>query len=139
MNKIAKFLFEQRVYIEDVDAMSCVYHANYLKYCERARTELLNSCGFSHAQMIKEKRNFFVMRRTEMDHFSPAFLGDALKIETRVSKIGGASVTFEQNIYRDDTPIAKLVASLVYVSEFTAIKIPEPLRQIFLQLMPNES
>lgn len=124
--------FEVRVYMEDVDAMGCVYHPNYLKFCERARTELFRNHGFCHATLIKEKQNFFVMRYVKMDYVLPSFLKDVLTVRTSVIKIGGASMLMQQDIYREQTLMAKLEACLVYVDNtFKALKIPQDLRDLF--------
>jgi acyl-CoA thioester hydrolase len=136
MNRI----FEQRVYMDDVDAMGCVYHANYLKFCERARTEMLRAAGFCHGQLILEGKNFFVMRRIEMHYLAPAYLKDILRIETAVIDVKGASVTFEQRIFRESVLIGQLIAQLVYVNHaFKVSKIPISLRNMFQQLMSKQT
>lgn len=89
-----------RVYIEDTDAGGMVYYANYLKFAERARTEMLRAAGFSHAEMIGADGLMLVVRRCAVDFLKSARLDDDLEIETRVLDIGGASVELEQLVRR---------------------------------------
>ena len=130
--------FDVRVYMEDVDAMGCIYHPNYLKFCERARTEMFRESGFCHAAMIKEKQNFFVMRHMAIDYILPCFLRDQLTVKTTISAIGGASLTMHHDIVREQTLVTQLKAQLVCVdSHFKALKISEDWRQIFNRFVIN--
>lgn len=128
-------IFEQRIYLEDVDAMGCVYHANYIKFCERARTEMLRAHGFCHGTAIQEAKNFFVMRHIEIDYLGAAFLKDLIQVETRLKELKGASIIFEQDIFRDTTHLVQVTVKLVYVNQdFKVVRIPESLKQIFSRL-----
>ncbi len=80
-----------RVYFEDTDAAGIVYYANYLKFAERARTDMLRDFGVSHADMMKRDGLVLVVRRCEIDYLKPARLDDLLTVETEVAKLGGAS------------------------------------------------
>jgi acyl-CoA thioester hydrolase len=132
-------IFEQRVYLDDVDAMGCVYHANYLKFCERARTHMMESYGFYHADAIQQRQNFFVMRHTEMDYLAPAYLKDTLRIETHIIRVTGASVTFEQRLLRQETVIGILKAQMVYVDHaFKIARMPEELKQVFMGILHRD-
>ena len=78
-----------RVYYEDTDAAGIVYHANYLKFAERGRTEMLRELGFEHSASREESGTLFTVRRCSIDYLAPARLDDALTVDTRVVEIGG--------------------------------------------------
>ncbi len=84
-----------RVYFEDTDAAGIVYYANYLKFAERARTDMLRDLGVSHAEMMKRDGLVLVVRRCEIDYLKPAKLDDLLTVETEAAKLGGASVDLQ--------------------------------------------
>jgi acyl-CoA thioester hydrolase len=92
---------EIRVYYEDTDCGGVVYYANYLKYFERARTEYLESRGWSVASLM-EQGTVFVVVHAEVDYRSPARYGETLIIETVVSDISAASFTFA-HVVKDKT------------------------------------
>jgi acyl-CoA thioester hydrolase len=88
-----------RIYYEDTDAGGLVYHANYLRFAERGRTELLRALGSHHAEIAGDAGVSFAVRRCEIDFRSPARLDDQLEVETRIADIRGASIEFEQTIF----------------------------------------
>jgi acyl-CoA thioester hydrolase len=96
------FTLPVRVYYEDTDAGGVVYYANYLRFCERARTEWLRTLGFSQARMHQDAHILFVVRSVQADYHQGAVLDDLLSVETRVAKLGGASMIFEQRILRQE-------------------------------------
>jgi acyl-CoA thioester hydrolase len=85
-----------RVYYEDTDAGGVVYHANYLRYAERARTEALREAGIPHAEMVEQCRVMFMVHRAEIDYVRPAMLDDLLVVETQTIDVGGASAVLRQ-------------------------------------------
>ncbi|WP_319025134.1 tol-pal system-associated acyl-CoA thioesterase [Nisaea nitritireducens] len=87
-----------RVYYEDTDAGGVVYHANYLRFAERGRTEYLRDVGVSQSELSDEEGVYFVVRRSVIDFRLPARLDDALEIQTRIAGIKGASFEVEQTI-----------------------------------------
>ena len=89
-----------RVYFEDTDAGGVVYHGNYLKFAERARTELLRAGGFDHTGLAKEHAVLIVLRDCTMEFIAPARLDDALEVRSRITTIGGASLTMRQEVFR---------------------------------------
>jgi len=91
-----------RIYYEDTDCGNVVYYANYLKYCERARTEFLESKGVSMKQLIDDNI-FLVVAEAALKYLSSGRYGDILAIETIVDRVGPASVTFNHEIKRDAT------------------------------------
>ena len=89
-----------RVYYEDTDAAGMVYHANYLKFTERARTECLRELGFEHRRLLEEAGVRFAMHRCEIDFLSPARLDDAIEVHTRLIDARGARMQALQMVRR---------------------------------------
>ncbi|MDP3038087.1 MAG: tol-pal system-associated acyl-CoA thioesterase, partial [Rhodocyclaceae bacterium] len=89
-----------RVYYEDTDAGGVVYYANYLKYLERARTELLRELGFEQHQLAGEAGLAFAVRSLSVEYLKPARLDDLLEVATRIEALGRAQVTFAQSVVR---------------------------------------
>src|SRR3954466_11100292 len=87
-----------RVYYEDTDAGAVVYHASYLRFAERARTEALRDLGIPHAEMVDHYHLMFMVRRIEVDYLRPARPDDSLVIQTEAVEIGGASVQLRQTV-----------------------------------------
>lgn len=104
----ASHRFAIRVYYEDTDAAGMVYHSNYLKYAERARTEWLRDLGVQQRQWRDETGLGFAVTRCEIDFRRPARLDDVLDVATRVLEIGGASLVAEQVIRREADEVARL-------------------------------
>ncbi len=94
------FIFPVRVYYEDTDAFGIVYYANYLKFAERARTEMLRAFGTDHVRLRQEAGLAFAVRRCVVDYRAPARLEDALLVATRVLRVAGASFALGQAIRR---------------------------------------
>lgn len=97
--------YETRIYYEDTDAGGVVYHANYLRMAERARTEALRDLGVPHAELTAQYGLFFMVRRIKMDYVAPARLDDAVAVVTRPMAVGPASIELRQSFFRcDDRP-----------------------------------
>ena len=97
-----------RVYYEDTDAAGMVYHANYLKFAERGRSELLRSLGFPHHKLGAEDGVGFAVRRCTIEYLAPARLEDSLTVVTMLTGVGAATLTARQEIRRDDALLADL-------------------------------
>jgi acyl-CoA thioester hydrolase len=120
-----------RVYFEDTDAGGVVYHANYLRWAERARTESLRAIGLPHHLLMERHGSLLVVRRVEVAYLRPARLDDAVTVETRVLRLGGASVEVGQDVVAaDGAMLARLKIGLVCVSTGTLkpVPLPEPWR-----------
>src|SRR6202021_604788 len=87
-----------RVYYEDTDAGGVVYHASYLRFAERARTEALRALGIPHAEMVDHNNLMFMVHRLEVDYLRPARPDDLLVVETAATLVGGASVQLRQMV-----------------------------------------
>ncbi len=105
-----------RVYYEDTDAGGVVYHATYLRFAERARTEALRDLGIPHAEMLQCFTLMFVVRRLEVDYLRPARIDDLLTIVTEPLDVGGASVLLRQDVQGPDGSCAVLTVRLACVT-----------------------
>jgi acyl-CoA thioester hydrolase len=104
-----------RVYYEDTDAGGVVYHANYLRFAERARTEALRDAGAPHAELVGQHGLMFMVRRVKVDYLAPARLDDRLVVTTATLKLRGASVDLRQTVSRDGGVLAVLELQMVCV------------------------
>lgn len=125
--------FPVRVYYEDTDAGGIVYHASYLKFAERARTEWLRTLGFNHKQLKQEHGIIFAVHTLEVTFHQPAYLDDELIMETRLARLGGARMELEQSVKRDKDRIAELRVNIACLQDSgRAGRIPDVLRQAFI-------
>ena len=108
----AEFSLPIRVYIEDTDAGGIVYYVNYLKYLERARTELMRTFGLERAAVSDAGWNF-VVSDVSLSYKEPARLDDQLHATAVISAVGGATINFHQTVRRDD---AVLVAGDIQIA-----------------------
>lgn len=95
------FTWPVRVYWEDTDAGGIVYYANYLKFMERARTELLRKLGIHQRRLVQEQGIIFAIVSVNMEYRLPARLDDLLMVTCEVATEGRASFSFEQNVWRE--------------------------------------
>jgi len=100
MTKSKVFSLPVRVYFQDTDAGGVVYHANYLNFMERARTEWLRTYGHSNAGLMKEFGMVFVMRSVKLDYLKPALLDDLLEVTAQIKDIGRSRLTLLQTVRR---------------------------------------
>lgn len=143
MSKIHRFT--TRVYYAETDAGGVVYHARYLNFLERARTELMREHGFDYASTTAVNGEAFVAVDAHMQYRAPARLDDELIVETSVSHLGGASVKLQQNVLKRVAEGEQLLLegsiTLVHVSlkEFKALRIPQNMRDALqLYLLTKE-
>jgi len=94
------FTIPVRVYWEDTDASGVVYHASYLRYMERARSDWLRALGIDQAALIREERLQFAVVEAQIRYHRPARFGDELQVSVLLTERGGASVTMAQEIRR---------------------------------------
>ena len=119
-----------RVYFQDTDAGGVVYHANYLNFMERARTEWLRAHGYSNAGLMKEFGMVFVVRSIKLDYLRPAMLDDALDVTAQIKDIGRSRISLAQSILRGTEALTEAEVHLVCVSvaTFKPASVPEVLR-----------
>ena len=129
-----------RVYYEDTDAGGIVYHANYLRFAERGRTEALRDLGVPHAEMSALHGLFFMVRRIKVDYLAPARLDDSLIVETTTLAVGGATVELRQDVLRGSEPLARIEVQLVCgrIADQRPARIPPRWRDAMRQLLAQE-
>ena len=124
-----------RVYYEDTDAAGIVYYANYLKFAERGRTEMMRELGFAHSEIAKEIGTLFTVRRCSIDYRAPARLDDALTVYTRVMEIGGATLLLDQQIRRDEAILVQIDMLVACVGhDGRPRRVPSGLRAALIEL-----
>ena len=109
-----------RVYFEDTDFTGLVYHANYLKFCERGRSDFIRNLGIDHRSLENPEQGdpaVFVVRRIEVDYLKPASIDEVLEVVTRCAEIGGATLILSQEVRREALVLARLKVSVVLVSK----------------------
>ncbi len=119
--------FPVRVYYEDTDFSGVVYHAAYLRFMERGRTEFLRARGLSQSDLYRadgEAPAAFAVRHMTIAFHAPARMDDALSIETRIDALGGASVTMLQRVRRDATVLVEASVRLGLVAGGRARRLP---------------
>lgn len=102
---VKKFTYPIRIYYEDTDAGGVVYYANYLKFFERARTEMLRARGFEQDEIKANDGVIFAVRSVQVDYLRPALFNNLLQVSSNVTDIKKASLTFSQQINRDGEPL----------------------------------
>lgn len=122
-----------RVYYEDTDFSGIVYHASYLRFMERGRTNYLRLIGADHRALFEqaaaEAPGFaFVVRHMDIAFRKPAFMDDVLTILTAPEEVKGASITLHQKVMRGDDLLVEAHVQVAFVSGGRARPIPKPLR-----------
>jgi acyl-CoA thioester hydrolase len=121
-----RFVWPVRVYWEDTDGGGVVYHAAYLKFLERARTELLRAAGVVQSRLREEHGLVFAIRGVQMRFIKPARLDDLLQVETWIERRGRASLDFGQRILRAGEPLvtAAVAAACIDAASFRPAAMP---------------
>ena len=120
------FVWQTRVYYEDTDAGGVVYHANFLRFMERARTEWLRELGYELDKLEQEYGFLFAVRSADIDYIKPAYLNDLLRIEVSVSRKGMASLDLDHEVYRDETLVcrARIKLAGIVAETFRPMALP---------------
>lgn len=125
------FKFNVKVYYEDTDAGGVVYYANYLKFLERARSEVIYKLGYSNIDLKKKFGILIIVKSCNIEYKRPALLEDNLTIISSIDKISRTSFSMKQNIKRDEEIIAISNIHLVSVNlDGKPIKIPDKLNNL---------
>lgn len=129
---MSEFRWPIRVYYEDTDAGGVVYHANYLNYYERARTEWLRAKGFEQDELRDEEKLIFAVRRVSIDYDLPARFNDELEVISNIEEIKTTRMYFQQQIFKTDgtrinTATVEVVA--IHSELFKATRIPDHILQ----------
>lgn len=134
---MSEFSWQVRVYYEDTDAGGVVFYANYLKFFERARTELLRKHNINQRELLETTGLVFVVRRVHVEYRSSARLDDALDITARPRLDGRTRLIFDQEAYRaaDNKLLCRAEAEIICV---TADGFrPRPLPPVILEIVPS--
>lgn len=125
-----------RVYWEDTDASGIVYHAGYLRFAERARTEMLRALDLGQAALLEATGVAFAVRRCVVEFLAPARLDDALQVVSRVVEMRGASMAMAQRVERDGRALVTLDVKLACIDrEGRATRLPAPVRAAFAEAL----
>jgi acyl-CoA thioester hydrolase len=111
-----------RVYYEDTDAGGIVYHTNFIKYCERARSEQFFAKGL---RPLEGDTSGFVVTHIDANFHSPAFLGDMLEVQSRVLIRKRSYIVLQQSVYRGSILLFEMDIKLAYISNAKPSKIPD--------------
>ena len=122
---------EIRVYYEDTDAGGIVYHTNYIKYCERARSEAFFSQGMVPAL---GDDSGFVVRNIKADFLATSKLGDMLSVTSKIVTLKSSSLILLQEVWKDETKVFSMEVVLVYVKNGRPSRIPEAFKVLFASL-----
>jgi acyl-CoA thioester hydrolase len=130
--RVPPHVFACRVYYEDTDAAGIVYYANYLRFAERARTEMLRAGGLEHARFYAETGIMLAVRRCVADYLAPARLDDLLSIESRITALRGATLELAQVVRRDTgADLVRMTVTLVaLLASGKPTRIPPQLRDL---------
>lgn len=131
--------YQLRVFYEDTDAAGIVYYANYLKFIERARTEMMREAGVSHSQLMAQKGIAFIVRRCLADFRAPARLDDLLEVRTRILAIGGASIEAEQVVWHGQDSLVRCEIKLGCIDRAgRPARLPEAVHAALARFKPRE-
>ncbi|MBE0470061.1 MAG: tol-pal system-associated acyl-CoA thioesterase [Methyloprofundus sp.] len=134
MNK--QFTWSVRVYYEDTDAGGVVFYANYLKFYERARTEMLRAMGFEQDELMAQQNVIFVVRSVQVDYLKPAKFNDLLEVSAGLNLVKSASLIFEQSIRRQDEILSKATIRIACLDANTMR--PQLIPDFLKQALNNE-
>ena len=119
---------EFKVYYEDTDASGRVYHANYLKFFERGRTDLIYQTKYTHEILLDKFNIFFVVKECSIEFKKPAFFEDTIKVVSKIDDLSRVRIQFNQKIFRDSTLLAQAKILVIPVNRSGKIlKLPNEL------------
>ena len=116
------------VYYEDTDASGRVYHANYLKFLERSRTDLIYQTNYTHEELLKKFDLIFVVKECSISFKKPAFFEDLIKVTSEIDQLSRVKIKFNQKIYRDSDLLVQASVLVIPVNSSGKIsKLPNEL------------
>ncbi len=120
-----------RVYYEDTDAGGIVYHTNYIKYCERARSEVFFQKGMMPSQ---GDSSGFVVRDLKASFLATSVLGDILDVTSKILTLKSTSLVLLQEVWKEEVKVFSMEVVLVYIDKGKPCRIPEVFKEIFASL-----
>ncbi|HEX8666526.1 MAG TPA: tol-pal system-associated acyl-CoA thioesterase [Beijerinckiaceae bacterium] len=134
-----RHLLPVRVYYEDTDFSGVVYHASYLRFLERGRTEFLRAAGVDQSVLHAEGEGLiFAVRSLTIDYLKPARMDDVLLVETRTAEVRGASLTVAQRILRGEEVLVAADVRVAAIAAGRPVRIPDALRAILQEPLSRE-
>ena len=125
------FQYTLKIYYEDTDAGGVVYYANYLKFIERARSEMINKLGFTLTTLLKEYDRLFLVKKIDCDYIESCKLEDTLNVQSNILVLKNASFELEQNLLKQNKIIFRSKIVMVCVnSQGAPSKIPTELHSL---------
>ena len=119
-----------KIYYEDTDLAGIVYYANYFKFIERARTEMLNDANVNQNEMLKSGY-YFVVKNLQANYLKPAYFEDSLNVVTEIEKINNASINLIQTIVRSNDSLFIASVRLALLNKFGKVaRLPANIRQL---------
>ena len=116
------------VYYEDTDASGRVYHANYLKFLERSRTDLIYQTNYTHEEILKKFDLIFVVKECSISFKKPAFFEDLIKVTSEIDQLSRVKIKFNQKIYRESNLLVQASVLVIPVNSSGKIsKLPNEL------------
>ncbi|MCX7338273.1 MAG: YbgC/FadM family acyl-CoA thioesterase [Alphaproteobacteria bacterium] len=116
MRNTSNYPYEMQIFIEDTDSSGVVYHSNYLKYMERARTMTLYHFGIDFFQLMKDEGITFFVNEVSLSYHNPGLLGDKLTIYSEITDAVGARLKIKHSIVRDSTVLVTATVGVVSIS-----------------------
>jgi acyl-CoA thioester hydrolase len=132
---MSKFIWPVRVYYEDTDAVGTVYHANYLGFMERARSEWLRELGFAPVKLKQAHNLVFVIKNVHIDYLKPAWFDDQLQISVQITELKRASVIVAQKVLRDNEVLSQATVRIAMINLTNLRPAPFP-AALFQALQP---
>jgi acyl-CoA thioester hydrolase len=137
---MTKHKMDIRIYYEDTDAGGVVYHANYLNFAERGRTEFLRELGHQNSELERDFGVLFVVKHIDIEYAKPAFLDYQLRMESVITEMKNSSFIMQQTLYcesRDNELISDMRVALVTVDTNTIkpVRLPEIIRTEFSKFL----
>jgi acyl-CoA thioester hydrolase len=131
MAGIKTFSLPIRIYFEDTDSGGVVYHSNYLKFMERARTEWLSALGIDQRHLKQDNHIMFVVHRIDIQYKLPARFNDNLIVKSELKDIGSSKIEFRQMIYRENEMLidASVDVACIDSEKFKPVRIPPTIKQ----------
>lgn len=122
--------YEYRVYYEDTDAGGIMYHAQYINWCERGRSEFLRDIGLQSSTIFEDTGVIFVVRHLEADYFKPAKLDQLLRVESGLKELKNSSFILNQSIFCQDSVLFSMTVTIVCIDgSGRPVRIPDMVRE----------
>jgi acyl-CoA thioester hydrolase len=119
-----------RVYYEDTDFSGRVYHASYLRFLERGRTEWLRARGVGHRELAEASGVVFAVRSLKIEYLAAALMDDLLRVETSLAAARGASIEFRQRVLRGDEELVTALVLAAAIRDGRPVRLPASLRRL---------